>query len=311
MPLKVDWNGVFPAVPTQFHDDFSLNLPATQEHVEALLDDGIHGLVMLGTIGENCSLSLDEKVAVLKAAKEVAGGRVPILNGVAEYTTQGACITAQAAEAAGMDGLMLMPAMVYNSDARETVNHYRTVAASMSLPIMCYNNPPVYRVDITPEMFQDLADVDNIVCIKEASGDVRRVTDLFNTLGDRYLIFSGLDDVALESILLGCTGWISGLVDAFPRENRLMWDAAMAGDWQRGLEIYRWYMPMLHFDSHPKLVQYIKLTCTEMGYGTETVRAPRLPLVGEERERVLQIVRQSAATRPSPEAISQATRCAF
>jgi dihydrodipicolinate synthase/N-acetylneuraminate lyase len=298
MPLTVNWSGVFPAVPTQFKDDFTLDLPATQKHVEALLDEGIHGLVMLGTIGENCSLSLDEKVAVLKATKEVSGDRVPLINGIAEFTTANACETARAAARAGVDGFMVMPGMVYNSDRRETVNHFRTVAAATDLPIMCYNNPPVYRVDLTPEMFEDLADVETIVCIKEAAGDTRRITDLFNRLGDRYLIFSGLDDVALESILLGCTGWISGLVDAFPRENRLMWEAATSGDWTRALEIYRWYMPMLHFDSHPKLVQYIKLTCAEMGYGTETVRAPRMPLAGDERERALEIVRKSAATRP-------------
>jgi dihydrodipicolinate synthase/N-acetylneuraminate lyase len=296
--MKVDWTGVFPAVPTQFNDDLSLNVPATIQHVEALLDDGIHGLIMLGTIGENCSLTMEEKIQVLKATVEVAKDRVPVLNGVAEFTTQGACDTCLAAHNAGVDGHMVMPAMVYNSDRRETVNHFRTVAAATPLPIMVYNNPPVYRVDVTPEMLQDLSDVDNIVCVKEASGHVPRVTDLFNALGDRYLIFSGLDDVALESIMLGCTGWISGLVDAFPRENRLMWDAATSGDYQKALEIYRWYMPMLHFDSHPKLVQYIKLTCAEMGYGTETVRAPRMVLVGEERERVLKIVRASVATRP-------------
>ncbi len=299
MPLKVDWSGVYPAVPTQFKDDFSLDIPATQKHVEALLEEGIHGLIMLGTIGENCSLSLEEKVEVIKATKEVSKDRVPLLNGIAEFTTANACLTARAAANAGVDGFMLMPAMVYNSDRRETVNHFRTVAAATDLPIMCYNNPPVYRVDITPEMFEDLADVETIVCIKEAAGDTRRITDLFNRLGERYIIFSGLDDVALESIMLGCSGWISGLVDAFPRENRLMWDAAAAGDWKRGLEIYRWYMPMLHFDSHPKLVQYIKLACWEMGYGTETVRAPRLPLAGEEREDALKIIRDSAATRPS------------
>ncbi|MFP6874142.1 MAG: dihydrodipicolinate synthase family protein [Verrucomicrobiales bacterium] len=299
MPLKVDWSGVFPAVPTQFKDDFSLDIPATQKHVEALLGEGIHGLIMLGTIGENCSLSLDEKIQVLKATKDVCKDSVPLLNGIAEFTTANACETAQAAAKAGVDGFMLMPAMVYNSDRHETVNHFRTVAAATDLPIMCYNNPPVYRVDITPEMFEDLADVETIVCIKEAAGDTRRITDLFNKLGERYIIFSGLDDVALESIMLGCSGWISGLVDAFPRENRMMWDAAIAGDWQRGLEIYRWYMPMLHFDSHPKLVQYIKLACSEMGYGTETVRAPRLPLAGQQREDALQIIRQSAATRPS------------
>ncbi|MBT8036140.1 MAG: dihydrodipicolinate synthase family protein [Verrucomicrobiae bacterium] len=298
MSQQVSWKGVFPAVPTQFHDDFSLDLPSTQKHVEALLDEGVHGIIMLGTIGENCSLSLDEKVKVMKATVDVVKGRVPVLNGVAEFTTKGACETAQATARVGVDGFMVMPGMVYNSDHRETVNHFRKVAGATDLPIMCYNNPPVYRVDLTPEMFQDLADVENIVCIKEAAGDVRRITDLFNALGDRYLIFSGLDDVALESIMLGCTGWISGLVDAFPRENRLLWDAAMAGDYQKALEIYRWYMPMLHFDSHPKLVQYIKTTCAELGYGTETVREPRMPLVGEERERILKTVRDCVATRP-------------
>lgn len=299
MALQVDWQGVYPAVPTQFNEDFSLDIKGTQKHVEALLSEGIHGLVMLGTIGENCSLSLDEKIQVLKATDEVNKGSVPLINGIAEFTTAGACETAVAAANAGVDGFMVMPAMVYNSDRRETVHHFKTVASATDLPIMCYNNPPVYKVDITPEMFEDLAEVDNIVCIKEAAGDTRRITDLFNKFKDRYIIFSGLDDVALESILLGCTGWISGLVDAFPRENGLMWDAATSGNWDKALEIYRWYMPMLHFDSHPKLVQYIKLASAEMGYGTETVRAPRLPLAGEQREEALRIIRESAATRPS------------
>lgn len=299
MALQVDWQGVYPAVPTQFNEDFSLDIKGTQKHVEALLSEGIHGLVMLGTIGENCSLSLDEKIQVLKATDEVNKGSVPLLNGIAEYTTAGACETAVAAAKVGVDGFMVMPAMVYNSDRRETVNHFKTVASATDLPIMCYNNPPVYKVDITPEMFEDLAEIENIVCIKEAAGDTRRITDLFNKFKDRYIIFSGLDDVALESILLGCTGWISGLVDAFPRENGLMWDAATSGNWDKALEIYRWYMPMLHFDSHPKLVQYVKLASTEMGYGTEVVRPPRLPLIGEQREEALKIIRESAATRPS------------
>jgi len=299
MALQVDWQGVYPAVPTQFNEDFSLDIKGTQKHVEALLSEGIHGLVMLGTIGENCSLSLDEKIQVLKATDEVNKGSVPLLNGIAEYTTAGACETAITAAKLGVDGFMVMPAMVYNSDRRETVNHFKTVASATDLPIMCYNNPPVYKVDITPEMFEDLAEVENIVCIKEAAGDTRRITDLFNKFKDRYIIFSGLDDVALESILLGCTGWISGLVDAFPRENGLMWDAATSGNWDKALEIYRWYMPMLHFDSHPKLVQYVKLASAEMGYGTEIVRPPRLPLIGEQREEALKIIRESAATRPS------------
>lgn len=299
MALQVDWQGVYPAVPTQFNEDFSLDIKGTQKHVEALLSEGIHGLVMLGTIGENCSLSLNEKIQVLKATDEVNKGSVPLLNGIAEYTTAGACETAVAAAKVGADGFMVMPAMVYNSDRRETVNHFKTVASATDLPIMCYNNPPVYKVDITPEMFEDLAEVENIVCIKEAAGDTRRITDLFNKFKDRYIIFSGLDDVALESILLGCTGWISGLVDAFPRENGLMWDAATSGNWDKALEIYRWYMPMLHFDSHPKLVQYVKLASAEMGYGNEIVRPPRLPLIGEQREEALKIIRESAATRPS------------
>ena len=299
MALQVDWQGVYPAVPTQFNEDFSLDIKGTQKHVEALLSEGIHGLVMLGTIGENCSLSLNEKIQVLKATDEVNKGSVPLLNGIAEYTTAGACETAVAAAKVGADGFMVMPAMVYNSDRRETVNHFKTVASATDLPIMCYNNPPVYKVDITPEMFEDLAEIENIVCIKEAAGDTRRITDLFNKFKDRYIIFSGLDDVALESILLGCTGWISGLVDAFPRENGLMWDAATSGNWDKALEIYRWYMPMLHFDSHPKLVQYVKLASAEMGYGNEIVRPPRLPLIGEQREEALKIIRESAATRPS------------
>ena len=299
MALQVDWQGVYPAVPTQFNEDFSLDIKGTQKHVEALLSEGIHGLVMLGTIGENCSLSLDEKIQILKATDEVNKGSVPLLNGISEYTTAGACETAVAAAKVGVDGFMVMQAMDYNSDRRETVNHFKTVASATDLPIMCYNNPPVYKVDITPEMFEDLAEVENIVCIKEAAGDTRRITDLFNKFKDRYIIFSGLDDVALESILLGCTGWISGLVDAFPRENGLMWDAATSGNWDKALEIYRWYMPMLHFDSHPKLVQYVKLASAEMGYGTEIVRPPRLPLIGEQREEALKIIRESAATRPS------------
>ena len=298
MLLKVNWEGVFPAIPTQFKEDLSIDIEATQKHTEALLNNGIHGIVMLGTIGEGTSLTLSEKVEVLRATVEVAGGKVPVLSGVAEFTTQGACDTVKAAGEAGVDGIMLLPAMVYNSDPRETIAHFRTVANSTHLPIMCYNNPPVYRVDITPEMFKELIDVENIVVIKEASGNVPRITDLFNALNDRFLIFAGLDDVALESFMLGCTGWISGLVDAFPRENRALWDAAMSGDYERALEIYRWYMPMLRFDSHPKLVQYIKLTCQELGYGHERTRPPRLPLVGDEREHVLGIVRNCIATRP-------------
>lgn len=304
--MQVDWGGVYPAVPTQLKEDLSVDVAATQEHIERLLDNGVHGLVMLGTIGENTSLSLAEKVEVLRGTADVVAGRVPVLAGCAEFTTRGACDTVAAEAEAGADGIMLLPAMVYKADARETIAHFRTVAESTDLPIMCYNNPPVYRVDITPEMFQQLTDVENIVCIKEASGHVPRITDLFNALGDRFVIFGGLDDTALESVMLGCAGWVSGLVDAFPRENRMLWDAAAADDYGRAVEIYRWYMPMLHFDSHPKLVQYIKLTSQELGFGSERVRPPRLPLVGEERERILAIVREAVATRPHEPAAAPA-----
>ncbi len=194
---------------------------------------------------------------------------------------------------------MVLPAMVYKSDSRETIAHFRSVARAISLPIMVYNNPVSYAVDITPEMFVELSDQANLVAIKESSENVRRITDLKNLCGDRYLLFCGVDDLVLESILLGATGWVSGLVNAFPAENRLLWDLAVAGRWTEAREVYRWYTPLLHLDTDVKLVQYIKLAQQECGLGSERVRAPRLTLVGEERERVLAIVRRGIGTRPA------------
>ncbi len=300
------WTGVLPAATTQFNDDESLNIDATLKHLDVMLDAGVHGMIMLGTVGENCSLDHAEKMDVLKATVQHVDGRVPVLAGVAEYTTRMACRTAQAAQDAGVDGLMVLPAMVYQSDARETVHHYRTVAGATDLPIMCYNNPISYRVDISPETFAELADEPKLVAIKESSEDVRRITDLKNVVGDRYTLLCGVDDLVLESLLLGAEGWVSGLVNAFPAENRLIWDLAMAGRYQEAVEVYRWYTPLLHLDTHPKLVQYIKLAVAECGYGTETLRAPRLPLIGAERERVLGIIRQAIATRPSAERYAEA-----
>ena len=193
---------------------------------------------------------------------------------------------------------MVLPAMVYKSDPRETMPTSASVAAASDLPIMIYNNPVSYYVDITPEMFAELADEPKFVAIKESSENVRRITDLKNVCGDRYILFCGVDDLVLESMLLGATGWISGLVNAFPAENRLLWDLATAGRWDEALKVYRWYTPLLHLDTHVKLVQYIKLAVQECGLGSETVRAPRLPLVGEERERILAIIRRGIATRP-------------
>ena len=296
--MQVNWRGVFPAATTEFHRDQSLDLAATTKHVDAMINAGVHGVIMLGTVGENCSLEHQEKLDVLRATIDAVGGRVPVLTGVAEYTTRLACRFAADAQALGVDGLMVLPAMVYCSDKRESVTHFRSVASATDLPIMIYNNPVSYRVDILPETFAELADESKFVAIKESSENCRRITDLINACGDRYLLFSGVDDLVLESLVLGAIGWVSGLVNAFPAENRLLWDLAMAGDYERAVEIYRWYTPLLHLDTHVKLVQYIKLAAQECGLGTETVRAPRLPLVGDERERILQIIRTGIATRP-------------
>ena len=293
------WRGVFPAACTQFHDDESLDIPGTLDHLDAQIESGIHGLVMLGTVGENCSLSYEEKVELLKATVAYVRGRVPVLTGVAEYTTALACRFAQDAEAAGVDGLMVLPAMVYKSDPRETIYHFKTVAAATALPIMIYNNPVSYGVDIRPETFKQLVDIDNIVAIKESSEDPRRITDLRNEVGDRFTLFCGVDDLFLESYALGAEGWISGLVNAFPAENALIWDLCEAGRWDEARDVYRWYTPLLHLDTMPKLVQYIKLASQECGFGSERCRSPRLNLEGEERAWALQIIRDAIKTRPA------------
>jgi dihydrodipicolinate synthase/N-acetylneuraminate lyase len=295
---KVSWHGVYPAAVTHFRDDDSIDFAATLKHLDAMMFAGIHGVIMLGTVGENCSLEYGEKLEVLKRTVEHVGRRVPVLTGVAECSTKLACRFAADAQKAGVDGLMVLPAMVYKSDPRETVTHYRTVAGASDLPIMVYNNPVSYTVDISPEMFADLADEPKLVAIKESSENVRRITDLKNLCGDRYILFSGVDDLVLESVLLGTVGWVSGLVNAFPHENRLLWDLASSGKWKEALEVYRWYMPLLHLDTHVKLVQYIKLAVAECGFGSERTRPPRLGLVGAERERVLAVIRKGIATRP-------------
>jgi 4-hydroxy-tetrahydrodipicolinate synthase len=296
--MAVNWRGVLPAATTQFHDDQSLNLKGTTDHVERLLRAGVHGVIMLGTVGENCSLEYQEKLEILRETVRQVAGRVPLLTGVAECSTALACRFAADAKKAGVDGLMVLPAMVYKSDPRETLAHFRAVARATDLPILCYNNPVSYGVDITPAMFADLADEPKFVAIKESSENVRRITDLKNLCGDRYLLFCGVDDLVLESVLLGAVGWVSGLVNAFPEENRLLWDLATAGRYEEALKVYRWYTPLLHLDTHVKLVQYIKLASAECGHGSEMVRAPRLPLAGREREEIVSLVRRAIQTRP-------------
>ena len=293
------WRGVYPAITTQFRRDQSLDLEATAKHLEILIQARIDGVVLLGTVGENTALEYAEKLAVVREMSRAAGGRVPVLAGVAEYTTALACRFARDCEKIGIDGLMVLPAMVYKSDERETAAHFRTVARASGLPVMVYNNPVSYSVDVTPEMFAALADEPTLVAIKESSENVRRITDLVRLVGDRYILFSGVDDLVLESALLGARGWISGLVNAFPDESRMLWDLALSGEWEAARECYRWFTPLLHLDTRIKLVQYIKLAMAETGLGSEMVRAPRLPVEGAERAEVLDIIRRAVATRPA------------
>jgi 4-hydroxy-tetrahydrodipicolinate synthase len=293
-----DWQGVFPAVTTQFQADQSLDPAATSAHVERLIRAGCRGLIMLGTVGENCSLEPEEKRQVLKLAIEAANGRVPVLAGVAECTTAQACRFAADAASIGADGLLVLPAMVYKSDARETMAHYRAVANATDLPIMVYNNPVSYGVDVTPEMFAELAAEPTILAIKESSDDVRRITDLINLTGKRYVLFCGVDDLILESLMLGCVGWVAGLVNAFPEESVRLYDLGAAGRTKEALQLYRWFMPLLHLDVSTKLVQYIKLAQAMAGLGSEVVRQPRLTLEGEEREHVRAIVQAALDSRP-------------
>lgn len=302
--MKVNWHGVFPALTTQFKPDQSLDIAATAKHLELMIDSGIHGVILLGSVGENTALTYDEKLIVLRELLPVVRGRIPVLTGVAECTTALACRYARDAEKIGLDGLMVLPAMIYKADRREAMTHFRTVARSTGLPIMIYNNPVAYHVDLTPDTFPELASEPNLVAIKESSDNVRRITDIVNLIGDRYILFSGVDDLVLESVLLGVKGWVSGLVNAFPDENRALWDLATSGRWQQARDLYRWYTPLLHLDTKIKLVQYIKLAMQETGLGSETVRAPRLPLEGTEREQILDIIRRAIATRPSLAALA-------
>jgi dihydrodipicolinate synthase/N-acetylneuraminate lyase len=263
---------------------------------------GAHGIIMLGTVGENCSLDYVEKRDVVRVAFAQAAGRVPVLAGVAECTTALACRFAAEVRGDGADGLMVLPAMVYKSDPRETIAHFRAVARATDLPILCYNNPVSYGVDLTPEMFAELADEPTLAAVKESSENVRRITDLKNRCGDRYALFCGVDDLVLESVLLGAVGWVAGLVNAFPEESLRLWDLTTRGRYEEAVRLYRWFAPLLHLDTRVKLVQCIKLAEAETGRGAETVRAPRLPLAGREREEVLALVREAIRTRPGAEA---------
>jgi 4-hydroxy-tetrahydrodipicolinate synthase len=303
---KVTWKGVMPALMTEFKQDGSLDLPATRRHVETLLEAGVDGFIMLGTLGENLSLTPAEKSAVRRCAVEAVQGKVPVISGIAEYTSAFAIERGREAKADGCAGLMVLPCMVYKTDPEETLVHFETVADGVDLPIMIYNNPVTYATDVKPAGFARLAARKNIVAIKESSDDVRRVTDLRNEVADRFIIFCGVDDIVLESVALGCDGWVAGLVNAFPEESVALYRLAAQGKVREALALYRWFMPLLHLDCHTKLVQYIKLANAMTGLGSEWTRPPRLPLKGEERQRIQSIIQQAIDSRPNLEALAVA-----
>ncbi len=296
--MKSIWHDVFPAITTQMHKDGSIDLDATAAHAEVLVKSGVSGLIFLGSLGENQPMTPAEKRLVIEAMVKAVNGRLPVVSGVAETSTAEAVRYLRDIEKLGVAGAMLLPAMLYRADPDETMMHFKTVAKSTGLPIMVYNNPISYANDITPEMFAKLAEQKNLVAIKESSGDTRRITDLRNVVGDRYAIFTGVDNLALEASILGIDGWVAGSGIAFPCENQYFWELTRSGEWDKARQIYRWFTPLLHLDVHPKFIQYIKLMVQECGLGAEWVRAPRLILKGEERKRILKIIHDGIDSRP-------------
>lgn len=293
--MAIHWQGVFPAVTTKLKNDFSLDEAAIHESLERLITHGVSGVVMMGMVGENAQLSPQEKVRVLHAAKDAVKGRVPILSGVAETSTDKAAAYAKEAETIGVDGLMVFPGLTYKSDARETVAFYRTVAQSSGLPILLYNNPRGYGVDLTPDVVAQLLEEPTIVAIKEESYDTTRVTDLISRFGDRLAVVCGVDDLILESAALGARAWVSGMANALPRESVALLKLALAGDFTGARQLYAALTPLYHLDTVSKLVQHIKLAEHLIWDASETVKPPRLQLEGEERERTIAITRKTLA----------------
>ena len=296
--MTTSWRGVFPAVTTQFNPDLTLDLPATCRVAAALVADGVDGLIAVGSVGENSVLTPAEKRDVVAALVDAAGGRVPVLAGLAEITTEAAQAFARDIGRLGADGLMAMPPMIYNASAPERLAWFTAIASASDLPLMLYNNPPAYRNDITPAEAASLAAIDTIVAIKESSGDTRRFVDLHHAVGDRFALFCGLDDVVLESLAVGAVGWVSGLSNVFPRECAQLFALGLAGERTAALSIYRWIMPLLHLDARPDLVQCIKLCEAIAGRGSERTRPPRLPLEGAARAEVEGLMAAAMANRP-------------
>jgi 4-hydroxy-tetrahydrodipicolinate synthase len=292
------WQGVYPAVTTKFKPDFSLDLDAMAEHTEFQLGAGVHGLIILGSLGENSTLDMDEKLQLTEFFVKQVNGRVPLLACIAESDSRQACQYARLAEAMGIDGFMLLPPMRYPSDRRETMSYLEEVAAATQLPIMLYNNPVAYGTDLLPADFEALASNPKFTAIKESSANTRRVPEIRRRTGDRYAIFCGVDDLAFECISLGAVGWVAGLVVAFPRETVRIYELMSEGKWAEAREIYEWFLPLLSLDIGPKFVQQIKLVEELMGVGAATVRSPRLALSEPEADRVRQILEQALANRP-------------
>lgn len=296
--MRNDWHGVYSAITTKLDNDQNVDLDAVKADVDFQIGAKVHGVVVCGSLGEASTLTADEKIDILKAAKDASDGRAPIILTISEDSTRAAVKVAERAEAAGADGLMVLPAMRYVATPREIIAHYRAMAKASGLDIMLYNNPVAYAMDITPDMFAELADEPKFVAIKESSGDVRRLTDLHNVVGDRYQVFTGVDDLAMESLMLGAVGWVAGLVCAFPRETVAIYDLMQAGRIAEAREIYRWFMPLLHLDVSHRFVQNIKLTEYIVRGTSTSVRAPRLDLTGAEKKQVEQIVSTALAKRP-------------
>jgi 4-hydroxy-tetrahydrodipicolinate synthase len=297
--MAIDWKGVFPAVTTKFTDKDTLDIDLFTVNIKAQLAGGVNGIILGGTLGEASVLTNAEKEILVKETIKLVDGKVPVVINIAEGSTSVAIQCAKDAESWGAKGLMLLPPMRYKSDHRETVQYFKDIAASSPLPIMIYNNPVDYKVDVTIDMFAELAKVPSIQAVKESTRDVTNVTRMRNAFGDRFRILCGVDTLALEELLLGADGWVAGLVCAFPAETVAIYKLAKAGKIAEATEIYRWFMPLLELDIHAKLVQYIKFAESKTGIGSETVRRPRLVLEGEERKRIESIIDTGLKNRPT------------
>ncbi len=297
--MRLEWKGIFPALTTPFTANDKLDLVMFEKNLNAQLDAGIHGVIIGGSLGEASTLTTGEKEILIKFALKKIKGKIPVVLNIAESSTKDALHQAKLAKEWNVQGLMLLPPMRYKSDDRETVEYFKAIANSTDLPIMIYNNPEDYKIEVTPDMFKELLVCKNITAVKESTRDVSNVTRMRNRFVDRYKILCGLDTIAMEELLLGADGWVAGLGNAFPKETVTIYELVKKGKIEEAIKIYRWFMPLLELDIHPKLVQYIKLAQSQTGLGTEYVRAPRLKLAGEERERILKVIQTGLETRPA------------